>query len=350
MADMPRTFIASTEVTLSCPEQIMLRLCAHFRDYGEVSVNGACSRIETGFGAAGFEACERCLKISAEGKDEVALAYVKLALAEHLLNFAGEESPEIVWQGDGAAGQPLPYFREMRVVRATNVTPRMRRVTLAGDNLRRFTEGGMHVRLLLPKDRSVKPTWPLTGEDGRPVWPQGADKPDVRIYTIRNIAADKGELDIDFVLHDGDDMPGVGFALSAQPGDLIGMTGPGGGSYGQADWYLLAGDETALPAIARILEELPASAKAVVRVEVENEAAEQALTSAAAVDLRWLHRDGGKDRLAEAVRVVDWPGGAESVFLWAGCEHESFKAIRAFAKEKGLRREEQLVVSYWRRD
>lgn len=354
MAEMPRTFTASTEVALACPQQIMLRLCAHFREFGDVTVNGACSRIDTGFGIAGVEACERCLKIVAEGKDQVALAYIKLALAEHLLNFAGDEAPQIVWQGDGAAGQPLPYFREMRVARAVNVTPRMRRVTLVGEDIRRFAEGGMHVRLLFPKHKADRPSWPVTGQDGRPLWPQGEDRPDVRIYTIRRIDVERGEVDIDFVLHEGASMPGADFATNAKPGDLVGMTGPGGGSVGQADWYLLAGDETALPAISRILEGLPASAKAVVRIEVTDASAEQLLTSAASLDLRWLHRSSaitdGEDQLFDAVRSVEWPQNGEEVFLWAGCEHASFRSIRAFArKEKALRREQHLVVSYWRR-
>ena len=84
MAEMPRTFTALAEVRLASPEPVMLRLCAHFREFGEVTVDGPCCRIDTGFGVAGLEACKGCLKISAEGKDAVALAYVKLALAEHL--------------------------------------------------------------------------------------------------------------------------------------------------------------------------------------------------------------------------------------------------------------------------
>src|SRR4051794_2715006 len=67
-----------------------------------------------------------------------------------------------------AAGTPLPYFREMRVVGATNVTPRMRRVRLKGRDLARFAIGGMHVRLSFPPKPGIVPQWPVTGEDGRP--------------------------------------------------------------------------------------------------------------------------------------------------------------------------------------
>lgn len=352
MADMPRNFKASAEIVLSCPQDIMKRLCAHFAEHGDVSVQGACSRIDTGFGSASLEACERCLKVFAESRDDASLAYVKLAIAEHLLHFASAESPRIVWQGDGAAGQPLPYFREMRVVRAVSVTPRMRRLTLSGNDLGRFASGGLHVRLLLPK-AGAAPAWPVTGEDGRPAWPQGELRPDVRIYTIRRLDADKGEVDIDFVLHEGDHMPGARFAACASAGDVVGMTGPGGGNVGEADWYLLAGDETALPAIGRIVESLPAHAQAVVRIEVADRDEEQHLASAAALDIQWLHRNGvepGKSTLLEdAVRQVRWPGDERRVFAWAGCEHKSFRAIRAYLrKDRELAREQHLAVAYWR--
>jgi len=352
MADMPRNFEASAEIMLSCPQDIMRRLCAHFVEFGTVAVDGARSRIETAFGSASMEACRGCLKVRAEGRDESCLAYVKLSIAEHLLSFASAESPSIVWQGDGAAGQPLPYFREMRVVRTVRLTPHMQRLTLAGENLQRFATGGLHIRLLLPR-KGLAPVWPVTGADGRPSWPQAEQRPDVRIYTLRHVDVEKGEVDIDFVLHEGEGMPGARFGADAGAGDIVGMTGPGGGSVAQADWYLLAGDETALPAIGRILEELPEGVQAVVRIEVADGAEEQPLVSRAGLDIQWLHRNGvapGKStRLEDAVRNVRWPDDGRSVFAWAGCEHKSFRAIRAHLRQdRKLTRDQHLVVAYWR--
>ncbi|RWN33607.1 siderophore-interacting protein [Mesorhizobium sp.] len=352
MVEMPRNLKASAEIMLSCPQDIMKRLCAHFADHGDVAVDGACSRIDTAFGSASMEACQSCLKVFAEGKDETSLAYVKLSIAEHLLHFAAAESPSIVWQGDGAAGQPLPYFREMRVVRTADVTPHMRRLTLAGSDLGRFATGGLHVRLLLPRDGAA-PAWPVTGVDGRPVWPQAERRPDVRVYTIRRIDVEKGEVDIDFVLHDGDGMPGARFAANARIGDIVGMTGPGGGDVPTADWCLLAGDETALPAIGRMLEALPAGVHAVVPIEVADGDEEQELVSQATLDIKWLHRNGvapGKSALLQdAVRNVPWPEDERSVFAWVGCEHKSFRAIRPYLRQdRKLPRGAHLVVAYWR--
>ncbi len=150
------------------------------------------------------------------------------------------------------------------------------------------------------------------------------------------------------------DMPGASFASCARPGDYVGMTGPGGGSIGDADWYLLAGDETALPAIARILEELPAGKQATVRIEVVDARDEQPLLSSATLDVEWLHRgaaEPGTSRLLEnAVRAIDWPDKRVRVFAWAACEYRSFRAIRTYLRrERDLSRDEHLVVAYWRR-
>lgn len=354
MAEMPRFLTASAEVQLSSPDEIMRRLCAHFRQFGDVTVEGRCGRIDTGFGIAGVEACERCLKVFAEGRDATALAYVKLAMAENLMLLASADSPKIVWHGDGATGQPLPYFRKMRVVRTAEVTPHMRRITLCGDDLQRFANGGLHVRLLFPKRPDGPHVWPVMGEDGRPNWPSTGARPDVRIYTIRGIDVAKGEIEIDFVLHEGDAMPGARFAALAKAGDVVGMTGPGGGTIGGAEWYMLAGDETALPAIGRILGTLPAGAHAVVRIEVSDEGEQQVLKSAASLDLQWLHRNGADagctDTLAHAVRNVAWPQDGRSIFAWSGCEYRNFRAIRKYLREdRKLSREQHLAVAYWRR-
>lgn len=354
MADLPRSLTATAEIVLTSPDEVMLRICRHFREFGDVKIDGRCSRIETSFGIAGFEACEGCLKVSAEGIDDTALAFVKLSVAEHLLNLAKPEAPKISWQGDNATGQPLPYFREMRVVGTRFVTPRMKRITLAGHDLARFAAGGMHIRLLFPKSQAVAPSWPVMGEDGRPLWPTGDSKPDIRVYTIRRIDVSNGEVDVDFVMHEGAAMPGADFGAAAKIGDVLGMTGPGGGGAKPADWYLLAGDETALPAISRILEELPETAQAVVRIEVQDEAEIQSLNSNASVDLQWLSRNGRDagtiDLLTNAVRAVEFPMDGRRVFAWAGCEFTQFKAIRTYLRgERKLERDDHLVVAYWRK-
>ncbi|WP_230531514.1 siderophore-interacting protein [Microvirga roseola] len=344
---------AEARVPLSGPHHMMDKLCETFTEFGTVERSGRSARLEIAYGSIFLEAGETSLDLRAEGSDPTCLAYVKMSVAEHLLNLASDEKPPLVWSGDGAAGSPLPYFREMRVVSACNVTPRMRRVMLRGSDLARFTTGGLHVRLLIPPRRGAHPQWPVTGEDGRPAWPKGNERPIIRIYTIREIDVERGEITIDIVLHEGDDTPGSTWAREASEGDVVGVMGPGGGDVPAADWYLLAGDETALPAIARILASLPAGCRATVILEIPDESERQPLPSAAELDVRWLYRNGapaGTTSLIEdAVRGIQLPADVGRRFIWAGCEQKSCRCLRKLVrKEWSVPASDHLVVAYWR--
>ncbi|MGQ3027409.1 MAG: siderophore-interacting protein, partial [Ferrovibrionaceae bacterium] len=172
------------------------------------------------------------------------------------------------------------------------------------------------------------------------------------IYTIRHIDAAAGLLDIDFVLHDGTS-PGCDWARRSRPGDIVGMIGRGAMGPRPANWYLLAGDETGLPGIARILEGLPDTAHGVALIEVADAAEEQALRCPPGIELRWLHRDGSRPGtttlIIDAVRALPWPTQG-SVFAWGGCEHTAFRALRDhLRRERVLPREAMVNYPHWRR-
>lgn len=107
----------------------------------------------------------------------------------------------------------------------------------------------------------------------------------------------------------------------AQPGETVRFLGPGGGYAPEqsADWHLLAGDESALPAIAAALERMPAGAVVHAFVEVADAAEEQKIVSPADVKVSWLHRGERPvgEALIEAVRALDFPAGAVSAFVHA---------------------------------
>jgi len=354
MPDTSVLLAATADVMLADPCEMQQYLARYFSEFGDVDWQGPACTLSLAFGTVNLSVTEGQLRLRAESKDEAALAHLKLAMAGHLLARAGAPAPRLVWRGHGEAGSPLPYFREMRVAARASITPHVMRLTLTGADLGRFALNGLHVKLLIPQPGSRPGAWPVMGEDGRPFWPTGALKPVARAYTIRRIDVASGEVDIDFVQHDGADMPGANFARTASIGEAVGMTGPGGGSVGAADWYLLAGDETALPAIARILETLPATARVVARIEVANAAECQPLASAAQVDMQWLMRGdqaaGTTTLLPDALREVEWPAEPTSVFAWVGCEHAAARLIRSYLREeRGLARAQHLCAAYWRR-
>ncbi|WPZ14688.1 siderophore-interacting protein [Nitratireductor rhodophyticola] len=291
------------------------------------------------------------MDILLDAKDRTSLAYLQLGITHRLQSL--DKNLDLDWQSDNTPGMLLPYFREMRVVSAENLTPFMKRVRLAGENLARFARGGLHMRLLFPPAGTASPSWPCIGKNGEAIWPDDENRPVARVYTIRAIDVDRGHVDVDMVLHEGDAYPGAGWAAQAKPGDIVGMTGPGGGEAPEAHRLVLLGDETALPAIARILEGLSSQTKAIVRVEVANHSETQPLATRAELDLEWLVRDdraaGSTTLLEEAAKALPIKGDDPDLFVWAGCEFSAFKAIRGhLRKSLRLPNAQHLVVSYWR--
>ena len=151
-------------------------------------------------------------------------------------------------------------------------------------------------------------------------WPLGQPLPVLRTYTPRRFDPAGRELDIDFVLHDRGGTAST-WARRARPGDRI-VVAAGRGRYlpdPTADWHLVAGDETALPAIATIVAALPAGTRGMVFVEVAGPDERLPLDSPADLHTTWLYRDGAApgEALERALRRADLPAGDGRVFVAA---------------------------------
>ena len=236
--------------------------------------------------------------------------------------------------------------RKLEVLRVVDLTPRMRRITLGGPELAGFISLGTddHVKLLFPQNAeqaAALETMVLgAGKDNGPL-------PEMRDYTPRRYDLEKLELDIDFVLHG--DGPASTWAEQAKPGQFLHIGGPRGSMIVPDifDSYLLIGDETALPAIARRLEGLASNRKALVVIEVENGAEQQVLESAAQVNVIWVLRDGGKDNLLTTVKELQVPKG--NLYAWVATETKVSRQIRrVLLDEHGLNEQFVKAVGYWR--
>jgi NADPH-dependent ferric siderophore reductase len=155
---------------------------------------------------------------------------------------------------------------------------------------------------------------------------------------------------VDFVLHG--DGPAAGWAAAARPGALLGVAGGGSLGHRPAEVLLLAADETALPAVARILAEADPATRGTALLEVAGAEEEQEVPAPPGVVVRWLHRGttapGESTLLAEAVAALPRPAG--DVFAWVGAESAAVRAIRADLRSRwGLTRSEHHAIGYWRR-
>lgn len=228
-------------------------------------------------------------------------------------------------------GRPAPM--RAQVVRTEWLTPTMTRVVLGGPGLADFRAGEF-------TDHYVKLRFPEPG----------AERPRTRTYTVRRWDEEARELTLDVVVH-GDEGVAGPWAANARPGDEIELGGPGG-AYAPdptADWHLMAGDESALPAIAASVERLAAGARAHVFVEVAGRAEEQKLDTVADVDVRWLHR--GEARvgalLVPEVGALAFPPGDVQAFVHG--EAGFVKELRRLLLvERGVSRQRVSISGYWR--
>lgn len=352
---MTNGFAAQARIALSEHAAVIDRLCEHMVEHNAEVESRADGKIlrYAGCSARFSDQGGRTL-VDVTAPSLESLYFVRMAIASHILEFAGQEAPAIKWVGDGNSLHHPPNFRMLEVRKVQEVTPHMRRITLSGEGVVRFAPlDALHVNVLLQRPEAVEPQWPRVGPDGCILWENPQIRPAARKYTVRSVDIDAGTIDIDFVIHD-DAGPGSRFAERAGIGDRVGVIGPGGGGLIDADWYLFAGDETALPAIARMLEHLPKTARGKAFIEVADASEIQPLTFDAAVDVEWLCRDGAEagttDLLINAVSRTAFPEDGSTIYVWAGCEFDAFRAIRSHMRgERGLKKHEHLVVSYWRR-
>src|SRR5918998_352645 len=195
------------------------------------------------------------------------------------------------------------------VLRTSRPTPPLVRVVLGGEGLAGFApeHADAYVKLVLPPTGApYAAPFDLDAvqrEHPRELWPC------LRTYTVRRWDPASGELVLDVVVHGDEGLAGP-WAVAARPGDLVQLLGPGGAyePSGDADWHLLAGDETALPAIAASLERLPAGTTARGFVQGPHAAEEQPLPLPPDVELTWVHRDGLPGQaLVAAVRGAELP-------------------------------------------
>jgi len=208
--------------------------------------------------------------------------------------------------------------RTLRVAAVEQLTPKMRRIHFVSPALHDFESAGFddHVKLLLPVAAA-----------------EAGERPPMRDYTPRAFDPARGTLTIDFALHEAG--PATVWAAAAQAGDSIEIGGPRGSTIvaEDFDWYLLIGDETALPAIGRRVESLGAGAQVTTIVAVDDAAEQQTFATRADWSPVWVHRGGA--RVDDAALLI----GALSAraplpqgdgYIWIAAEARVARALKAY--------------------
>ncbi|MCA1368617.1 siderophore-interacting protein [Bradyrhizobium sp. BRP14] len=291
---------------------------------------------------------ESGIEADVSATDLEALYFVKVWLEDAASDGPDAGAIRIEWSESGLQRHLPPSFSVLTVDSVTDITPRLRRVSFRVADAGLFaTSRNMHLRLLFNlREIAEQHAW----QQGRQGAPRSDTKPTWRAYTIRSVERPSNTIAIDFLMHDAEG-PGCCWARGAKRGDVIGAAGPSGGGLVEAQWYLLAGDETALPAISRFVESLDETKAATVVIEVATSADVIPFTSPAAIDVKWLYRNasGGDCRgdLVQAIATADIPDASRKRFAWVACEAKAAKKVRAILRDRGLAKDEQSVAAYW---
>jgi len=307
---------------------------------------------------------------------------------------SGQAPNQPAGEASGRRPRTRPAPRRVEVRRVTPINAAMVTVTVGGAALAGFDlpRTAHHLKIFLPAPGQDEPALPVFGPEG-PSFPADQPRPVVRTYTPRRFDPDALELDLEMLLHEGG--PAGQWAARAKPGDRLAIAGPGGGYdiVPEAPHHLLAADETGLPALATILERLPAGARVTVLAEVRDAGRELPLPVPGAgpgarptvrgaddappgMTLIWLHRADrpAGELLAETVEALvpapsgkagtSTPGGesgsghgheqagrhglpAGSV-AWAACEATAVRRIRRHLLSAGFDRSALSTRGYWR--
>lgn len=250
-------------------------------------------------------------------------------------------------------------FRSLEVIRTERITPHMMRVTLGGPEIASFISLGADddIRMQLPVDFSRTPLPPVIEfNPWRLVYPEGAPEAESRAYTIRSLNHEAGEMVLDMVLH-GEGLA-TRWAEQARPGHVVTVAGPWGSRRieGTFAHYLLLGDETALPAIGRTVEGLPAGANVTVLVEVASldDAQSWSVADRVTINSRWLVR-GPKDRpgrnslLLDAIASMVEPAGP--CFVFGAGESSTLREVRRYIVANWrVDRKHLNLAGYWKRE
>ncbi|MFB9949059.1 siderophore-interacting protein [Rhizobium puerariae] len=243
-------------------------------------------------------------------------------------------------------------FYNVEVVARRYLTPGMIRLTFSGGELGDFLTTGIgdeYLRLFFPDDESGEVVLPIIDEEGR--WTYQEGKPPVKCatYTVRRFDPAARELDIDFVVHEGG--LASSWAQAAEPGSQTVINRPRGLYTPPPDveWQLLMADATGIPALARLLEQTPATVKSHVVIEVADPGHRQDLPDHPRATVTWLDGSGngmGPSRLEAAFRAMKLP--STPGYIWVAAEQKPVRAIRKHVRQTlKIPAERYKLVAYW---
>ncbi|MEM6384552.1 MAG: siderophore-interacting protein [Pseudomonadota bacterium] len=285
------------------------------------------------------------VRIEIAASDRARLFIVKEGVLDQLNRIVPDDAAQLRWSDSvDTIDRFPPNFQITRVVEVVDLCDAFKRVRLACGDLSAFDDRAIHLRFALPTAGLDEIVWPHVGENGAAVWPKGEAALHRPVYTARAIDHESNELDIDVFLHDGGRI--TQWIEKALPGNTIGLTGPGGQGIPSCSRITMFGDETAFPAMARILETLPTGVEGKATFCGNHPASlDYPVPDHPGIEVTW-HLADEEASMAELVSDA-LQDGVDDDFIWfAGEKHDAANIRASFAEAGGLKKN-SYIAGYW---
>lgn len=287
------------------------------------------------------------LKIEADTQDK--LYILQQEITEYLTSFDTRLEDKFNWNNKTyEVGSYPPNLHETTVVSCEKVSPSFYRLVVHATDVHRLAVTAIHCRLMLPAIPSAKVVWPTIDEKGKTIWPKGEDKLHNPVYTIRSIDIEQGLIDFDIFIHDGGRT--YEWAKTLKKDTKLAMIGPVGSFIPQADWMLLSGDETAIPAIYRILKDGRRNMSGQVLIEIEDESSIMPLDIPTGMTLKWFYRSSDQSSLMlDEILSLRAPADTDFYYWFAGEKQTSRQLKEHFKENLKLDKSQFYAASYWKK-
>ena len=285
------------------------------------------------------------LDIAIRAVDAVQLYHMRESAMYLLDHVSPEVATGLTWADGPALPARPPSLHDATVLSTRRIGANFLRVELGTPGAGALGRGGMHFSLLLPPEGRAL-VLPYLNERGRTVWPAGADalhRVGYTFVTLESGPDGAGRFTFDIYLHEGGRTSE--WALAARQGERVAVMGPGGGDFPPGERLLIAGDETALPAILRILEASPATRQGRAIIELGDPADRCGIAAPPGITIDWVERKPGAG-LLEALRAIPLPEAG--TYLWVAAEQSVVRQAKEHFRAAGrIERGLNYFSSYW---
>ncbi|WP_120631949.1 siderophore-interacting protein [Ruegeria sp. EL01] len=275
------------------------------------------------------------------------LHVIRERLLARLTELVPEQIGALRWSGAGQSEQvtadgPPPNFHFATVQNVAVPAANFLRVRANMSDLTGFSNDSIHFRLLLPPQGIATPAWPVLAENGSTRWPQGDKALHKPVYTIKHLDQSAGNFDFDVFIHEGGRV--TEWAQNLKAGTRFALLGPLGGGVLESRKILLCGDETAFPAIARILGNLPENAQGQVLV-LSDKVGDDAYRFETPPGVTLIRLFRGQDDLVQI--ALDEQAKQSDHFFWFAGEKADVARVRAVYKARQGDPVTSYIQAYW---